>query len=369
MPWSSIFYVILLFFSFSSLAKTSLPLESIRLPPGFHITLYADHVTNARQMALSPAGIVYVGSRSSSKVYALIPNATKTQAEKVLVVADHLNMPNGVAYHQGSLYVAELNQILRYDNIDTTYDKAPRPTIINSSFPKDTEHGWKFIRIGPDNHLYIPIGAPCNICHQENPRYATIMRMKLDGSDLKIYAHGVRNSVGFDWHPDDKTLWFTDNGRDWLGDNSPPDELNHAPRAGMHFGFPFVHGKGLADPQFGRNIDHQLFTPPAFELGPHVAALGMSFYTGNQFPVSYHHHIFIPEHGSWNRSQKLGYRIMLVKIKGNTAISYEPFATGWLQDNGVVWGRPVATLILADGSMLVSDDYANAIYRIAYATS
>lgn len=347
------------------LAATDLPLQLIQLPAGFHIDIYADNVPNARQMTLSPQGILYVGTRKSGKVYAVLPNATKTKAEKVLVIADRLNTPNGVAYHNGHLYVAEINRIIRYDNIDEHYEKLSKPIVINESFPKESEHGWKFIRVGPDGYLYIPVGAPCNICLQEDPRYATIMKMKIDGSDLRIYAHGVRNSVGFDWHPVDKSLWFTDNGRDWLGDNSPPDELNRAPKVGMHFGFPFVHGKNIADPDYGQRIDIHLFTPPAMELGPHVAALGMSFYTGKQFPKTYQNHIFIPEHGSWNRTQKSGYRIMMVKVNGASAVSYEPFATGWLQGQ-TVWGRPVATLIMPDGSMLVSDDYAGVIYRIFY---
>jgi glucose/arabinose dehydrogenase len=212
----------------------------------------------------------------------------------------------------------------------------------------------------------VPVGAPCNICLRDNDeRYASIMRMNPDGSELEVFAHGIRNTVGFTWHPGTQELWFTDNGRDMLGDNVPPDELNRAPSAGLHFGYPFVHGGDIPDPEFGEGVDINQYVKPAQNLGPHVAALGMRFYTGNMFPEEYRNQIFIAEHGSWNRSKKIGYRVMLVKLNGNEAVSYEPFAEGWLQGDAVS-GRPVDVLIMPDGSMLVSDDYGGVIYRIIY---
>jgi glucose/arabinose dehydrogenase len=237
--------------------------------------------------------------------------------------------------------------------------------IVNDGFPRDRHHGWKFIRFGPDGMLYIPVGAPCNVCEPEDERYATIMRMQPDGTGLEIIAHGVRNTVGFDWHPVTNELWFTDNGRDWLGDDLPPDELNRAPQNGLHFGFPYCHGGRIPDPKFGKKRKCDEFVPPVAELGPHVASLGMRFYTGKMFPNAYRNQVFIAEHGSWNRSVPIGYRITVVRIQDNRAVSYDVFADGWLQ-RGRVWGRPVDVLVTPDGALLVSDDRAGAIYRISY---
>ena len=346
-------------------AQSRLKLDRIKLPPGFNIEVYAPRVPNARSMTLSPSGILFVGSRGKGNVYAVLDHDRDYKADEVVVLASGMNMPNGVAFRDGALYVAEINRVLRFDQIESRLKNPPEPVVVNDSFPKDRHHGWKFIRFGPDGKLYVPVGAPCNVCLKEDPRYATIMRMNPDGSELEIFAHGVRNTVGFDWHPVTKELWFTDNGRDWLGDNLPPDELNHAPKPGLHFGFPFCHGKNIPDPRFGRPGKCQETTPPAMELGPHVAALGMRFYTGTMFPEEYKHQIFIAEHGSWNRTTKIGYRITLVRLKGNKAVSYEVFAEGWLQGRHA-WGRPVDVEIMPDGSMLISDDKAGAIYRITY---
>jgi glucose/arabinose dehydrogenase len=278
-------------------------------------------------------------------------------------------MPAGVAYRDGALYVSAVDRILRFDEIEKQLARLPaeRPkaTVVRDTFPSETHHGWKFIAFGPDGKLYVPVGAPCNICEPDPDRYANILRMDADGSHLEVFARGVRNSVGFDWHPQTRELWFTDNGRDRLGDDMPPDELNHAPRAGMHFGYPYCHGGTLADSEFGSKRPCSDFTPPAQNLGPHVAALGMRFYGGTMFPPQYRQQIFIAEHGSWNRSTKIGYRVSLVRLQGNRAVSYEPFAEGWLQD-GRAWGRPADVLVLRDGSLLVSDDHAGAIYRITY---
>ena len=340
----------------------SLPLESITLPPGFAIELVA-RVENAREMALGAKGTLFVGSMQAGKVYAvrLHPGAPA----EVLTIASGLSLPVGVAVHGDALYVSAVDRVLRFDDIENRLTSPPKPVVVTDRLPKDRHHGWKFIAFGPDGKLYVPVGAPCNICEPDANRYANIMRMNPDGSGLETFARGVRNSVGFDWDPRTHELWFTDNGRDWLGDDSPPDELNHAPTAGMHFGFPYCHGATISDPEFGRRRPCADFTPPAQNLGPHVAALGMRFYTGTQFPEAYRNQILIAEHGSWNRSKKIGYRVSLVRMENGKGVAYEPFATGWLQGE-TSWGRPADVLVMPDGSLLVSDDYAGAIYRITY---
>ena len=338
--------------------------SEISLPPGFTIEIYAD-VPNARSMALTENGILFVGTRKGDKVYAVVDSNNDKTADEVIEVESGLNMPNGVAIKDGNLYVAEVNRVLKYKNIENTFRMNPAPIIIRDDFPTETHHGWKFIRFGPDGKLYVPVGAPCNICLETDERYASITRMNPDGTDFEVYAHGVRNTVGFDFHPITNELWFTDNGRDRLGDNIPPDELNCAPTKDLHFGFPFWHGTDIPDPEFGSGHSASEFTLPKQELGPHVAALGMRFYTGDMFPAEYKHQIFIAEHGSWNRSEKIGYRISLVRLQNNTAISYEVFASGWLKGEDVS-GRPVDIQQMPDGSLLVSDDYAGKIYRISY---
>ena len=342
-----------------------LPLERIRLPPGFTIELFAQ-VPSARGMALGKQA-VFVGARSGGKVHALKlrGEGASLAVEKVSVVASGLDMPTGVAFRDGALYVADVSRILRYDNIESRLDAPPSPAVVTDRLPSETHHGWKFIAFGPDGQLYVPVGAPCNVCERDTERYGLIHRMAPDGSKSEVFARGVRNSVGFDWHPETKELWFTDNGRDMLGDDLPADELNHAPRAGMHFGFPYCHQGDTRDPEYGQKRTCSEFTPPAQKLGPHVAALGMRFYRGNQFPAEYKNQVFIAEHGSWNRSKKTGYRVSVVKVEGGRAVSYRTFAEGWLQGESV-WGRPVDVLEMPDGSLLVSDDYAGAVYRIRY---
>jgi glucose/arabinose dehydrogenase len=345
-------------------ATRNLPLGDIQLPPGFTIALYAENVPGARSLTLGDNNIVFVGSRPEGRVYALVDADRDNIAERVVTIARGLDSPNGVAYHDGSLYVAEINRILRYDHIIRDLDSPPQPMVVNDSFPHDQMHGWKFIAFGPDGRLYVPMGAPFNIGIPDE-RHANIMRMNIDGSELEVFARGVRNTVGFDWHPVTHELWFTDNGRDWMGDDLPPDELNRAPSAGLHFGYPYIHGKNIPDPKFGSQGMPPNFTPPVQELGPHVAALGMRFYTGSMFPTEYRNQIFIAEHGSWNRSIPLGYRIMLVKLDGNTTTSYTVFAEGW-HGRESAWGRPVDMLVMPDGALLVSDDKAGAVYRISY---
>lgn len=358
-----IFPVFLLLCVFTVHARNTLPLYKIKLPAGFKIDIYADNVPNARSLVLGDKGTVFVSTRKKGKVYALVDIDKDNKADKKYIIAENLYMPNGVAFHNGSLFVAEVNRVLRFDNIEQSLANPAKPVIVTEDFPSERAHGWRFIRIGPDNRLYIPIGAPCNICDKDG--YALITRMKLDGSHHEVFARGIRNTVGFDWHPLTKELWFTDNGRDMLGDDIPPDELNHAPRKGMHFGYPYCHGKAIIDPKYGARNSCQSYTPPARELGPHVAALGMRFYKGKMFPAEYRNQIFIAEHGSWNRSKKVGYRVSLVRLKNNRAVSYEPFATGWLQGNSV-WGRPVDIMHMPDGALLLSDDKAGVVYRISY---
>ncbi|MCC6699314.1 MAG: sorbosone dehydrogenase family protein [Candidatus Hydrogenedentes bacterium] len=343
-------------------------LDSLKLPPGFKIDVYATGVTDARSMALSPGGILFVGTREGGdgQVYAVVDSNKDHRADEVVVIAKGLTQPNGVAFHDGALYVAEISRVLRFDNIEATFRNSPQYTVVNDTFPTDEHHGWKFIALGPDGLLYVPVGAPCNIClRDDDPRYASIMRMKPDGSGPEVFASGIRNTVGFSWHPTTQELWFTDNGRDMLGDDLPPDELNRAPKAGLHFGYPYWHGLSIPDPDFGEGHSAAEYTLPARELGPHVAALGMRFYTGGMFPAEYQNQILIAEHGSWNRSKPIGYRVMLVKLNGNEAVSYEPFAEGWLQGSQA-WGRPVDVQVMPDGALLISDDRANAIYRVTY---
>jgi glucose/arabinose dehydrogenase len=275
-------------------------------------------------------------------------------------------MPNGVAFRNGSLYVAEIDRVQRFDEIEKRLKDPPTPVVINDKYPSDEAHGWKFIRFGPDGKLYVPVGAPCNVCLKNDERYASITRINRDGGDFEIYAKGIRNTVGFDWHPKTGELWFTDNGRDWLGDDLPPDELNRVSAKGQHFGFPHCHGKDISDPKYSTR-DCAEFIPPVLELGPHVAALGMRFYTGKMFPEKYRGGIFIAQHGSWNRSDPIGYRVMFVKLEGNRSVAYEVFAEGWLR-GGKAWGRPVDVLVMPDGALLVSDDRAGAIYRISFGT-
>jgi glucose/arabinose dehydrogenase len=344
-----------------------LPLDEINLPEGFEISIYAE-VDNARSMARSPQGTIFVGNRSGDKVYALKDEDGDFVADKKYIIDEGLKLPNGVAFKDGDLYVAEVNRILKYENIEDQLQNPPEPSIIFDEYPTDEHHGWKFIAFGPDDKLYVPVGAPCNICERlDNEFYASITRMDPNGTNVEVYASGVRNSVGFTWHPETDELWFTDNGRDMLGDDTPPCELNFAPQAGMHFGYPYCHGGTIPDPEFGEKRECSEFVAPAQNLGPHVAPLGLRFYTGTTFPNQYKNNLIIAEHGSWNRSQKIGYRLMQVSVSNGEASDYKVFADGWLNDTTQkAWGRPVDVLELPDGSLLVSDDYANVIYRISY---
>ena len=362
--WAAVLiFSILSWLKADSMGAEKLPLDKIQLPPGFEISLYAE-VPGARSMSLSPSGTLFIGTQKAGKVYAIQTRGGE-QNKKPVLLAQGLNTPNGVAFRDGALYVAEISRVLRYDGIESRLNDVPKPVVVNNSFPTDRQHGWKFIAFGPDERLYIPVGAPCNICEPDADRYTLINRMKADGSGVEVFARGIRNTVGFDWHPQTKELWFTDNGRDRQGDDVPPDELNHAPKPGLHFGYPYCHGGDIPDPESDKKRSCSEFTAPAQKLGPHVAALGMRFYTGSMFPSEYKNQIFIAEHGSWNRRTPIGYRVTLVQLQGNRAVSYKTFAEGWLQGSRA-WGRPVDVLVMPDGALLVSDDEAGAIYRISY---
>ena len=350
-------------------------LEKIVLPDGFKIEIYASDVENARSMTVSPSGTIFVGNRKSDNVFALIDENNDGKVDKKYLITDKLkNMPNGVAFHEGDLYVAEVNKIWVFKDIENKLKLIDEngfypedPILITDDFPSDKHHGWKYIAIGPDNKLYVPVGAPCNICESRDEIYSTITRMDLDGSNREIYARGVRNTVGFTWNKETGEMWFTDNGRDMLGDNYPPCELNKVTKPDQHYGYPYCHGGDISDPEFGSKYACEDFIKPMQNLGPHVAPLGLKFYDGDMFPEEYKGDIFIAEHGSWNRTKKIGYRITRVKIKDNKSVGYEPFISGWLEkDINDAWGRPVDVVILEDGSMLISDDYANVIYRVTY---
>ena len=344
----------------------SLPLNTIKLPQGFKLEVFAE-VPDARSMAVSPSGIVYVGNKDQDKVYALKDTNGDNKADKRWIVASGLNMPNGVAFHEGDLYIAEVSRIVKLQGIESKLENPPTPVVISDDYPTETHHGWKYIAFGPDGKLYVPVGAPCNICESKNEIYASITRLNKDGSGREIFAKGVRNSVGFAWHPETKELWFTDNGRDSMGDNIPSCELNNAPKIGLHFGYPYCHEGSVKDPEFGNKRPCSDFAAPADKLGPHVAPLGLKFYDGAMFPASFKNQIFVAEHGSWDRSKKSGHNVSLVRFNNNKVTGHEVFASGWLNDaTQKVWGRPVDILVLKDGSLLISDDKAGVIYRVTY---
>lgn len=362
--------VVLLVGSATARAQDEIPIDRLSLPDGFRVTVYASGVENARQMALSPSGTLFVGSRQAGNVYAVVDSDADHAADQVITIASGLNMPSGIAFHDGALYVAAVNRVLRYDGIEALLATPPSPVVVTDQLPTERPHGWKYLGFGPDGKLYVPVGAPCNICDRtgEDQRFGTILRMNPNGSEEEIFAEGVRNSVGFDFEPETGHLWFTNNGRDRLGDETPPDTLNHAPEAGLHFGFPFCHGGDLQDPEFTARPCGE-FRAPARKLGPHVASIGMTFYTGDMFPDAYRGQIIIAEHGSWNRSPEaghIGYRLSVAGLDGDEVVAYETFAEGWLDGDNTWWGRPADVLVMTDGSLLVSDDTADAIYRISY---
>jgi len=339
-------------------AAKPIPLDLINLPDGFKVEIYAEDMPGARSMARTPDGTLFVSTRERDYFYAVKPG------EEPVRIGEDLNSPNGLEYVDGALYVAEISRITKWVGLEDRLTDPPEPEVIIDTLPTEGHHGWKYLALGPDNKLYFNIGAPCNICNEEenDPRFATISRVALDGSDFEIYAKGVRNSVGITWHPETQHMWFTDNGRDMMGDNRPPCELNRATEQGQHFGYPYCHGSDIPDPEFAAGRDCSEFTLPEVEMAAHVAPLGLKFYTGDMFPEEYRGAIFIAEHGSWNRSIPDGYRVTVVKPG---ASEWEVFADGWLRRTRA-WGRPVDILFLPDGSMLISDDKAGCVYRVTY---
>ena len=343
-------------------APDKLPLAKLKVPAGFNIEVYAAGMANARSLAVGDKGTVFVGSRLVDKVYAIIDKDGK---RTVKVLASGLYRPNGVAFHNGTLYIAELSKVSKIEKVEDNLDNPPKPTVIYDNLPKDEAHGWKFIAIGPDNKLYIDVGQPGNnVLHDD--AHGQIRRMNLDGSGAEVVALGVRKSVGFDWHPETKQLYFTDNGRDWMSEDVPQDELNRVTKVGEDFGAPYCYQGNIPDPEFGWGHSCSEFTPPVGLTGPHAGTLGMRFYTGSMFPKSYKNAIIVARHGSWNRSKKFGGDVAVIKLnKDGTVKSIEPFITGFLEDNKYV-GRPVDVLQMKDGSLLVSDDWNGAVYRVTY---
>jgi glucose/arabinose dehydrogenase len=347
-------------------ASDKLPLDKLKAPKGFNLEVYASGMPNARSMALGSTGTVFVGSRLQDKVYAITTD--KDGKRKVHVLVSGLYRPNGVAYKDGTLYIAELSQISKIEHVDDKIDASPKPTVIYSDLPKDEAHGWKFLAIGPDNKLYFEVGQPGNnVLHDKD--HGQLRRINLDGSGAEVIAFGIRNTVGFDWNPKSKELYFTDNGRDWFSEDLPNDKLNRITKVGQDFGEPYCHQGDIPDNEFGWGHSCSEFVPPAALLGPHAAALGMRFYTGTMFPAEYRDQAFVARHGSWNRTNKFGGDIALVKLnKDGSVKSVEPFITGFLQNNNYV-GRPVDIMNMPDGSMLISDDWNGAVYRLSYGPS
>jgi glucose/arabinose dehydrogenase len=350
--------IIALFLGSFAEAAAKLPLEKLTLPPGFSISVFAE-VPGARSLAVTPSGVVFVGSRGLGGEH----NVYRIKNNKVEILASNFKSPNGVAFKDGKLYVADISRITELSDAENKSGTDLKPRMLPQVFPKDTHHGWKFIRFGPDGNLYVPVGANCNVC-DPGKDYARIYRIDVKGTAKEEVAQGVRNTVGFDFHPLTNELWFTDNGRDMLGDDSPPDEVNRLTKVGQNFGFPYCFGKSTQDPAFSQKKCADL-TAPEVELRAHVASLGMRFYTGKNFPAEYENQIILAEHGSWNRAKPQGYRLTLVRMKPGEPAKAEAFVDGWLQGDDA-WGRPVDVEIYKDGSLLVSDDKAGVVYRISY---
>lgn len=345
--------------------KTRMMLSAIELPPGFAIDVYAEEVHGARSMAMSPSGVLFVGTRQSGRVYAVVDRDRNGRADAVYVIAEGLNMPNGVAFRDGDLYVAEVDRILRFGRIEAHLELPLAPEVVSDRFPKSLYQGWRVIRFGPDGRLYVTLGASCDVCMSDDALFAAIGRMNPDGSGFEVIARGVRHSLGLDWHPRSGALWFTDIGPRSVSMQSVPDELNRADVKGLHFGFPHCHGGSIVDARFGHDQPCTAFTPPALRLEPRVNASGIRFYKGRMFPQPYYEQIFIAEHGSSNHPEKRGHRIMRVTLRDERVVGYDAFAQGWLIGD-VAWGRPVDVEIMGDGSLLVSDDQNGVIYRITY---
>lgn len=343
-------------------AADQLPTAKLQAPPGFKVETWASDVLDARMIREGDKGTVFVSSLFvANKVYAIVDKGGKRE---VKTIVSGLALPNGIEFANGSLYVATPKQILRYDDIENRLDDPPKPVVIYDKLPGDGTHGWKFLKIGPDNKLYVPVGAPCNVC-ETDAAHARIFRMNLDGTNVETVARGVRNTVGFDFDPRTRDLWFTDNQRDWVSEDMPLDELNHVTKLGQNFGFPYCHSGVMTDPELGWGRSCEEFVKPAALLGAHAAPLGMRFYTGASFPPVYRDAIFIARHGPWNRTLKGADVAVAFLNDRREVIDVEPFLTGFVQDNEYV-GRPVDVHVMKDGSLLVSDDHNGAIYRVSY---
>jgi glucose/arabinose dehydrogenase len=342
--------------------RDQLPLAKLKLPPGFYIEVYASGIANARSLRVGKRGTVFVGSARTDKVHAIINDAGR---RRVKVLVSGLHRPNGLAFHDGTLYIAEVSKISKIDNVEDVLDDPPKPTVIYDALPKDETHGARFLGVGPDGKLYVSVGQPYNNCVP--PAGAgQIRRIDLEGGNVEAVALGVRNSVGFDWSPRNKQLYFTDNGRDWLSEDAPSDELNRVRKPGENFGAPYCYQGNFPDTQFGWGRSCDEFTSPIALLGPHVAPLGMRFYSGRMFPREYRDAIFVARHGSWNRTKKIGGDVVVIHLnKSGSVQSMEPFLTGFLQDNAYI-GRPVDVQPMRDGSLLISDDWNGAVYRVTY---
>lgn len=345
-----------------SLPVYALPLEQLKLAEGYQISVAAK-AKNARQMALGDAGTLFVGSRREGKVYRLRDTDGDGIYEQRETLLSQLKMPSGIAYRNGTLYIAAVNRILRVTDAATIKSLPASAELITDNLPDISHHGWKYLKFGPDGDLYFNLGAPCNICLSKNPRFASILKLNLQTAEQTVVAQGVRNAVGFAWHPRSNELWFTDNGRDHLGDDQPDDELNRLTEPGQHFGYPYIHAGDIPDPKLYQDQSFTDFRPPELKLGAHVAPLGLSFYTGDQFPDADQNTLFIAEHGSWNRSSKVGYRVLQVDTS-TSPVTSKVFIDGWLQGESA-WGRPVDIITDRDGSLLISDDKAGAIYRVS----
>ena len=347
-------------------AADKLPIEKLKAPKGFKIELYAAGVGNARTLRQGDKGTVFVGSRLLDKVYAIVDKGDKREVKPIY---SGLYRPNGLAFKDGVLYIAELSRISKVEKIEDNLDNPPKPVVIYDDLPKDEAHGWKFLTIGPDDKLYFQVGAPCNIC-MPSPAHAQIRRINLDGSGAEVVARGIRQIVGMDFSPITKQLYFTENSRDWLSEDIPEEKLNRLTQPGKdNFGYPYCHQGNIADQEFGWGHSCDEFTKPIALLGPHTAVLGMRFYTGNTFPSEYRNAIFIARHGSWNRTKKLGGDIVVARLSEDGAVkSIEPFITGFIENNNYV-GRPADVEFVKDGSMLISDDFNGAVYRVTYSST
>jgi glucose/arabinose dehydrogenase len=345
---------------------SEIPVDKIKLPRGFKAELWASGMPGARAMAVSEDGKkVYLGTRVIGRVYEVSDDGSK---RTVRVVVDKLTQPAGVAVNKGSLYVFAIDKVLRFDNIASSPNAQPVDLTKAFDLPPEQHHNWKYVAFGPDGKLYVPFGAPCNICEPPSKEYAQIRRYNPDGSGKEVIATGVRNSVGFDWHPKTKELWFTDHGRDWAGDSGPQDELNKISKPGGNYGFPYCHANGIVDPDIKKADACKGVTRPVALMGPHAAVMGVKFYTGKMFPSEYQNTMFVVRKGSWNRSKPFGFDVVNVRVDGEGKASIKTFAGGF-QEGGEgykFWGRPAYVHQMPDGALLLSDEQNGAIYRISY---